>query len=113
MATNIDKGLYSAPAGLESLGQEEEPIEIEIVDPEQVNIHADGLDLSITPTESDFDANLAEELDEGAMQSMASDLAEDIVNDKDSRKEWEKAYVDGLKLLGLQYEERKIGRAHV
>ncbi len=106
MATNIDKGLYSAPAGLESLGQEEEPIEIEIVDPEQVNIHADGLDLSITPTESDFDANLAEELDEGAMQSMASDLAEDIVNDKDSRKEWEKAYVDGLKLLGLQYEER-------
>jgi hypothetical protein len=30
----------------------------------------------------------------------------EIDQDKASRKEWEKAYVDGLKLLGLQIEER-------
>jgi hypothetical protein len=37
---------------------------------------------------------------------MASDLAGDIEQDKSSRKDWEKAYTEGLKLLGLQYEER-------
>ena len=51
MATNIDKGLYSAPTGIEELAQDEEPIEIEIVDPEQVNIEMGGLELSITPGE--------------------------------------------------------------
>jgi hypothetical protein len=34
MATNIDKALYQAPEGIESLAQDAEPIEIEIVDPE-------------------------------------------------------------------------------
>ena len=108
MATNIDKALYQQPQGIDALAQDEEPIEIEIVDPEAVNIHAGDLELSIIPDgEGDtFDENLAETLDENDIMSMASDLAGDIENDKDSRKDWEKAYVDGLKLLGLQYEER-------
>ena len=109
MATNIDKALFQQPAGIDALGGAEEPIEIEIVDPESVSIHADGLDIEIEPGEpsvEDFDANLAEYLPEGEIASMASELAGDIDNDKNSRKEWEKAYVTGLKLLGLQIEER-------
>ena len=108
MATNIDKALYSAPTGIEELAQNEEPIEIEIIDPEQVNIHAGDLDMSITPGEAEdpFAANLADELDEGELATLAGELAEDINNDLGSRKEWEKSYVQGLKLLGLQYEER-------
>jgi len=107
MATNIDKALYQQPQGLEALGQDEEPIEIEIVDPEAVNIHAGDLDISIGKGEDDtFDENLAETLDEDDIMSMASDLAGDIENDRDSRKDWEKAYTEGIKLLGLQYEER-------
>jgi hypothetical protein len=108
MATNIDKALYSAPTGIEELAQNEEPIEIEIIDPEQVNIHAGDLDVSITPGEDDdpFAANLADELDEAELATLAGELAEDINNDLGSRKEWEKSYVQGLKLLGLQYEER-------
>ena len=111
MATNIDKALYSAPAGIEELAQDEEPIEIEIIDPEQVNIHAGDLELSITPGDEDededgFNANLADELSEGELATLASELAEDIKNDLGSRTEWEKSYVQGLKLLGLQYEER-------
>jgi len=35
----IEKGLYAAPEGLDSLGNDEQGIEIEIVDPEEVNIH--------------------------------------------------------------------------
>jgi hypothetical protein len=108
MATNIDKALYQAPASIEELAQDEEPIEIEIIDPEQVNIHAGGLDLSIIPGEDEdsFAANIAEDLSEGELATLASDLSEDITNDLGSRTEWEKSYEQGLKLLGLQYEER-------
>jgi len=108
MATNIDKGLYTAPTGIEELAQSEEPIEIEIVDPEQVNIEMGGMELSITPGEDEegFDRNLAEDMDSGELASLAGELAEDITTDLGSRTEWEKAYVQGLKLLGLQYEER-------
>ena len=103
----VDKGLYQAPKGLESLAQDEEPIEIEIVDPEEVHIDAGDLEIDIEPAEdSDFGNNLAEELDEAALTKLAGELSSDIDNDRNSRKDWEKAYTEGLKLLGLNYEER-------
>jgi hypothetical protein len=107
MATNIDKALYQAPEGLDEAGTE--PLEIEIVDPEEVHIGLDGLQIDIEKVEvddEDFNANLAELMDEGKMSTLASDLDEDIKNDKNSRKDWEKTYTEGLKLLGLKYEER-------
>jgi len=107
MATNIDKALFQQPQGMESMAQDEEPIEIEIVDPEAVNIHAGDLEISIGKGKDDtFDENLAETLEEDDITSMASELEGDIDQDKQSRKDWEKAYTEGLKLLGLQYEER-------
>jgi len=107
MATNIDKALFQQPQGMESMAQDEEPIEIEIVDPEAVNIHAGDLEISIGKGKDDtFDENLAETLEEDDIMSMASELEGDIDQDKQSRKDWEKAYTEGLKLLGLQYEER-------
>ena len=108
MATNIDKALYQQPKGIEALAQDEEPIEIEIIDPKEVNIRAGDLDLSIRPGEDEdaFGQNLAEELSEGELATLAGDLSEDIKNDLGSRSEWEKSYVQGIKLLGLQYEER-------
>jgi len=105
MATNIDKALYQQPMEDDAA----EAIEIEIIDPEEVNIGIGDLEISIEkgePSVDDFDANLAEYLPSGAMSSLVSDLASDIDNDKNSRKDWEKAYVTGLKLLGLQIEER-------
>ena len=110
MATNIDKALYQQPMGIDALGEQESPLEIEIVDPEEVTIGIDGMEISLKPGEDDaeegFSDNLAEYIDDGALQSLAGDLVSDIDNDKASRKEWEKTYVDGLKLLGLQIEER-------
>lgn len=104
----IDKSLYQAPQGLEQLDDGAEPIEIEIVDPEEVSIKGPGFELELAQVEGEeaFDANLAEELDDGALQTLAGDLSGDIENDKGSRKEWEKMYVEGIKLLGLQIEER-------
>ena len=109
MATNIDKALYQQPMGIDAAGEMEGPIEIEIVDPEAVNIDMGDLEISIEkgePRIDDFDANLAEYLPENQMATMITDLVADIENDRNSRKEWEKAYVTGLKLLGLQIEER-------
>ena len=108
MATNIDKAMYAAPQGLPALAEDEEPLEIEIVDPEAVNISIGDTEISIRPDGEgeDFSANLAETMDPGALQTLASELSSDIDQDKNSRKEWEKTYVEGLKLLGLQYEER-------
>ncbi len=109
MATNIDKALFQQPTGIAAAAEAEEPIEIEIVDPEAVRIDMGDLEIEIEkaePSAEDFDANLAEYMTEGAMSSMAGDLAGDIDNDRNSRKDWEKAYTEGLKLLGLQIEER-------
>jgi hypothetical protein len=109
MATNIDKALYpNVPSGIETLNTPDEPIEIEIVDPEAVNIAGPGFEIELrqVEAENDFNENLAETLPEGVLTSISSDLAENVENDKNSRKDWEKAYVNGLKLLGLQIEER-------
>lgn len=108
MATNIDKALYQTPMGLEEMAPEE-AIEIEIVDPEEVTISTGDMELTISKDEfsgDDFDANLAEELDDSALEEMASQLSGDIDADRNSRSDWEKAYVNGLKLMGLQIEER-------
>ena len=108
MATNIDKALYQTPMGLEEMAPEE-AIEIEIVDPEEVTISTGDMELTLSKDEfsgDDFDANLAAELDEGALEEMASQLSGDIDADRNSRGDWEKAYVNGLKLMGLQIEER-------
>jgi hypothetical protein len=109
MATNIDKGLYAAPEGIEALAAVEPEIEIEIEDPESVKIGVDGLEIEIEPakeTEEDFSANLAEYMDESALQELANELTGDFDSDISSRKDWIQTYVDGLELLGLKIEER-------
>ena len=44
-----------------------------------------------------FDANLVDLIDDNELQSLSSDILSSIRSDKDSRGEWEKTYVDGLK----------------
>jgi hypothetical protein len=105
----IDKALYQLPQGLEALAAEEPEIEIEIEDPESVKIGVDGLEIEIEPsrgTDEDFDANLAEQMSEGELTSLAGELIGDFDADIGSRKDWIQTYVDGLELLGLKIEER-------
>ena len=105
----IDKALYQAPEGIEALAEQEQPIEIEIEDPESVTIGMDGLEIQIVPdqeSEDDFTANLAEYMDDGLLGQLASDLVGDFEADVGARKEWIQTYVDGLELLGLKIEER-------
>jgi hypothetical protein len=88
---------------------QEPDIEIEIEDPESVKLSIEGeeiLEMRQGEGDDDFNENLADVLDEGTIQSIAGDLAEDISNDLASRKDWEQMYKDGITLLGLKFEER-------
>lgn len=109
MAANMmDKGLYAAPTGIQALAPEPD-IEIEIENPDGVRIGMDGLEIEIEPagkSGEDFDANLAEFMDEGELAALAGELISDFDDDVASRKDWVEAYVKGLKLLGLKVEER-------
>jgi hypothetical protein len=108
MATNsMTPGLYQAPIGLDSL-EMEPALEIEIENPEGVKIDMGGMEIDLMPEEEegDFDANLAEEMDEGALQSVAEDIMGLVDSDISSRKDWVEMYVKGLEVLGMKYEER-------
>jgi len=106
---NIDKGLYAAPQGMEELAEMEPDLEIEIEDPEEVTIKAGGMEIEIDPdrmSDDEFNKNLAEEIDEGDLENLASELIEEYEGDVSSRKDWLDTYVDGLELLGLKLEDR-------
>lgn len=105
----IEKALYQAPEGIETLAQAEPELEIEIEDPESVTIGIDGLEIELEKreeTDEDFDANLAEYMGEGDLTQLVGDLLGDFESDISSRKDWIQTYVDGLELLGMKIEER-------
>lgn len=107
----IDKAMYGAPMGLTAAAGQPD-LEIEIENPDMVTLDDGSVEITLIPggKEDDggvpFDANLAEHVEESVLAALGEDLVEDYGNDLDSRKEWEKTYTEGLKLLGLQYEER-------
>jgi len=111
MATSsMDKGLYAAPLGIEEEMGMAPPLEIEIEDPESVTIGMGDIEIELTPDtkegDEDFDANLADFMDDSALDSLGGELVGDFDKDINDRKDWIRTYVEGLKLLGLKYEER-------
>jgi hypothetical protein len=105
----ISKSLYTAPQGLAALNGTEPDIEIEIEDPEALSISVEGeeiFNMEEVEDGEDFNKNLAEEIDAGALEQLAGDLEQSISDDKSARKDWEEMYKDGITLLGLKFEER-------
>jgi hypothetical protein len=106
----MEKGLYQAPTGIDSLEEvPEQELEIEIVNPDMVTLDDGSVEITIIPgkeVDDEFNANLAEELDDGELQSIASDLLAMVDMDVNSRKDWADSYVKGLDVLGFKYEER-------
>ena len=105
MATNIDEALVPFdPADM----TDAPVIEIEIENPDDVKI--DGMEIDLMPEETgipeEHDANLAEFMDEGELQTIASELTALIDADMASRRDWSDMYVKGLEVLGMKYEER-------
>ena len=105
----MEKSLYAAPEGFMDSPSESELMEIEIEDPESVHIGLGDMVIDLKPqkeTDEDFDANLAEYMDASDLDSLGNELVEEFTKDIMDRKEWMQTYVEGLKLLGLKYEER-------
>ena len=108
MPANVDKAFYTdvPPLTVEDI---EPAIEIEVENPDSMTIGIDGLEIDLSPqkqTSDDFDANLADFMEEGDLQSLASDLVALVDADINSRKDWVETFVKGLEVLGLKYEER-------
>jgi hypothetical protein len=80
--------------------------------PTEVTENEDGsVDIDFDPKKAalgatQFDSNLAEVIDEQVLNTLGSELYQDIQSYKDSRADWEKAYTQGLDLLGFKYESR-------
>ena len=109
MADNIDKSLSQAPQGIEELAQAQPDLSIEIENPESVTLDDGSMEITITPgkeTDDEFNANLAEDMDEGQLTELSGDLVGEYDADINSRKDWLTTYVDGLELLGLKVEDR-------
>ena len=104
----IEKSLYEAPEGLESLDTGEPDIEIEVVDPEELSITLGDMEITLGGSDEieDFDENLAETLPDDVVSNIVQDLISDFEDDVSSRKDWMQTYVDGLELLGMKIEER-------
>jgi hypothetical protein len=102
------------PGGDDTIDIEEVGTQVEVnLSPDQiedsVEIIEDGSAIvgeEELPVASGFNANLAEILDEGYLQSLSNDLIDKIDDDRASREDWEQAYTKGLDLLGFKYEER-------
>ena len=94
--------------------EDTDEVEVEIVNPDAVGITSEGesmvIDFTGDVTEDmigpDHDSNLAEYLEEGDLEGLASELVDDFVADRQSRKDWARSYVKGLELLGMKIEER-------
>lgn len=107
----IEKSVYTAPQGLDDSADLEQELEIEIVDPEMVTLDDGSVEITLIPdgekeSSEEFNANLADELDEGMLQSLSDELVGLVESDVDSRKDWADTFVKGLEVLGFKYEER-------
>jgi len=114
----IDKGLPNTRNKLEIPSEEElqdvavqEPVEekgpIEVILEEDggVTLDYEPGSINVPGTESHFD-NLAELLPDDVLEPIGNEMAQNYLDYKSSRKEWEQAYITGLDLLGFKYENR-------
>jgi hypothetical protein len=107
---DIDKSLAQAPQGLEELAMGKPDLSIEIENPESVTLDDGSMEITIVPGKDvagdEFNANLADDMDEGQLTELSGDLIGEYDADINSRKDWLTTYVDGLELLGLKVEDR-------
>jgi len=117
---DIDKGLPNTRTKIDIPSDEEMAEEVSVqeetedqkgpveVIPEEdggATIDYDPGAINVPGTESHFD-NLAEILPEESIEPIGSDMVQNYMDYKSSRKEWESAYTSGLDLLGFKYENR-------
>ena len=114
----IDKTLPNVKTSIEVNPQEEIEIEQqkaeEAADPGVevnpledggVEVNFDPSKVNIEGTQGHFD-NLVELLPDEVLDPIGNELAQNYVDYKSSRRDWEQSYIQGLDLLGFKYENR-------
>ena len=86
---------------------------VKIENPDSVALETDDgsvvIDFDPTQLESQapsHDSNLADYMDESDLTELSSELVSMYISDRGSRKDWENTYTKGLKLLGLEIEDK-------
>jgi hypothetical protein len=111
---DIDKGLPNTRTQIKVPGEEveikeeikeQQPVEILPEEDGGATIDFDPSAVNVPGTESHFD-NLGDILPDDVLNPLGSELKNNYMDYKMSRKEWEKAYTEGLDLLGFKYENR-------
>ena len=105
LQVGIETITEQVPQDIEVTASEPETaVDIEIKDDGSVEVVMGG-DAEDVP-DTGFNVNLAENMGEDELTSIADDLINSFNSDDDSRTEWKRTYEDGLNLLGLKIEER-------
>jgi len=115
----IDKALPNVkqtiklPSPQEVQEQQQEQVAQEMTQPADIQQNDDGsVDISFDPNAvnpgetRDHFANLAELLPDSVLDPLGHKIYTDYTDYKNSRKDWERAYVSGLDLLGFKYDDR-------
>ena len=101
----------NVPAEELSIDAPEQTFEESMIDAMEITIGDDEISfdepMEEVQTDIPFDANLVEYLDDSILGSLSNKLVSSVENDKESRKEWEKTYTDGLKYLGMRFDEQR------
>jgi hypothetical protein len=115
----IDKSLPNSAANItlpdpKAVQVEEQKQRDEVMkEPSELSENEDGsVDVNFDPNAvepilgGDHFANLADLLPDDVLDPLGSQLFSDFSDYKNSRKDWEKSYINGLDLLGFSYNDR-------
>ena len=89
----------------QKIAEKGDPVEIQENEDGSVDINYDPAIASVEGGEEHY-ANLAEHLPEDILGQLGSDLFQNYQDYKNSRKDWERGYREGLDLLGFKYDNR-------
>ncbi len=85
----------------EALGLDPQEVEQEVIELEDGSVVVNFKEKQSPLKDPEFYANLAEELDEGVLDTIASEYLDYIDVDKEARKQRDKQYEEGLRRTGL------------
>lgn len=108
--SNVDRSLLQAPNETFPRIDEEKPeelVDVEVITDEDGGATVEfGQEDNYGMEPDDFYGNLAELVSDDTLAGVSTYVMSSVEDDKHSRDEWADAYTNGLKLLGLQYDER-------
>ena len=104
--SQLDEEELAAEVEVEIPDSLEIPENVEIIEEEDGSVVVDFEPQDQRGTNEEFSANLAEEMPDGLLGRLASELIGEFDENKSGRQEWEDAFANGLELLGFSYEER-------